>query len=783
MKHITRKQALTVTLFFVFSFGITYACGPYFPIFFHTPETIKKLSFSEIGLDFSTLDSSDIVIPSEDVDIRTLYPIYRKIIGKPLSYQTKKSLYYVESDTSYYDENYSYPPEPSNVWEKETTGSVSAWSREKWITLCLPETYATANIALKTRKASYSKSDLSEWISNQNMVFASCATAVHPSETVTREENIKWYSRVALYVKNTAKKVASFFKKEEKVVIVKQECVTKECLFTVKYKGMLQQDYEYQQAAISYYTLDFNLASKQFKVIAETKNHPWQAYATYTLGRVYLFLGDETKKNVEYDKQAMDQFTTLISTNVYKNISNDQLKELRISAENTINRIMYKKDEQLLETTNKVEAIRVILDDLQSKNIPDSISSHTEYVQWYYAWTGTSTLSFTKKKYQDAKQTAWLLPLVKNIKKSDSMFSEVEKAVGQIPANSPVYWTAHYYLIKSYVDAGDKDTANKLLSQLPKTTNSLLFNYFENLKMMSTDNLTDMYKYSIRYAVTSDYISDGRDDAKIKQIQFIDDKAKAIFEHIPLEKQAEIFSNDGVLPSSQMELIRLTIFVRAVLYGNFTIADQMATLISNHNQNIGNDLREYMNAKNAEDKKFTSALFMLKYPGAGLWFYDDAVVKVPYQTLSTAMMWEDNLVTSYKTVSNYDYNRWDYCQPYKYVEDSNSYETVSTDFREYGYDISFMETLLSKNEIASAITQSKFMYVVPPNYFAEVVLSYAKAHPKDARVPEALSLATKMTKYSTCKNDDTSGYSKKMFKLLHDKYPNSIWAKQTTVYY
>jgi hypothetical protein len=209
----------------------------------------------------------------------------------------------------------------------------------------------------------------------------------------------------------------------------------------------------------------------------------------------------------------------------------------------------------------------------------------------------------------------------------------------------------------------------------------------------------------------------------------------------------------------------------------------MATLISNHNQTIGNDLREYMNAKNTEDKKFASALFMLKYPGAGLWLYDDAVVKVPYQTLSTAMMWEDNLVTSYKTVSNYDYNRWDYCQPYKYVEGSDSYETVSTDFREYNYDISFMNVLLSKNEIASAVTQSKFMYVVPPNYFAEMILSYEKNHPKDTRMPEALSLAVKMTKYSTCKNDETSKYSKKMFKLLHDKYPNSVWAKQTTVYY
>lgn len=69
-----------------------------------------------------------------------------------------------------------------------------------------------------------------------------------------------------------------------------------------------------------------------------------------------------------------------------------------------------------------------------------------------------------------------------------------------------------------------------------------------------------------------------------------------------------------------------------------------------------------------------------------------------------------------------------------------------------------------------------------PTFLSREVITYAKAHPADARVPEALALAVKATRFGP-KDGKTSVYSKEAFQLLHKKYPSSQWAKRTPYYY
>jgi hypothetical protein len=68
------------------------------------------------------------------------------------------------------------------------------------------------------------------------------------------------------------------------------------------------------------------------------------------------------------------------------------------------------------------------------------------------------------------------------------------------------------------------------------------------------------------------------------------------------------------------------------------------------------------------------------------------------------------------------------------------------------------------------------------NYYAKVVLEFAQKHPDDPRVPESLSRAVKNTDRN-CNNPRTSALSKKAFTLLHSKYPNTSWAKNTKYWY
>ena len=61
-------------------------------------------------------------------------------------------------------------------------------------------------------------------------------------------------------------------------------------------------------------------------------------------------------------------------------------------------------------------------------------------------------------------------------------------------------------------------------------------------------------------------------------------------------------------------------------------------------------------------------------------------------------------------------------------------------------------------------------------------LSYARKHPEDPRVPEALHLVVRATRYA-CGYADDGNISKSAFMLLHKKYPNSEWTKKTPYWF
>jgi len=69
-----------------------------------------------------------------------------------------------------------------------------------------------------------------------------------------------------------------------------------------------------------------------------------------------------------------------------------------------------------------------------------------------------------------------------------------------------------------------------------------------------------------------------------------------------------------------------------------------------------------------------------------------------------------------------------------------------------------------------------------PNYLAQIVISWANKNPTDKRAPEALHLAVKSTRFG-CTDKDTGRWSKAAFDLLHRKYPNTSWAKETKYWF
>ena len=70
-----------------------------------------------------------------------------------------------------------------------------------------------------------------------------------------------------------------------------------------------------------------------------------------------------------------------------------------------------------------------------------------------------------------------------------------------------------------------------------------------------------------------------------------------------------------------------------------------------------------------------------------------------------------------------------------------------------------------------------------PNYMGKIVIAYAKAHPSDPRVPEALALTVKATHFGSSDESKTTAVSTQAFQILHKSYAGNPWTKKTPYHY
>src|SRR5205085_10576147 len=68
-----------------------------------------------------------------------------------------------------------------------------------------------------------------------------------------------------------------------------------------------------------------------------------------------------------------------------------------------------------------------------------------------------------------------------------------------------------------------------------------------------------------------------------------------------------------------------------------------------------------------------------------------------------------------------------------------------------------------------------------PDYLCGETVAWARAHPDDPLVHEALHLAVRTTRYTNGRHMTT--FPKQAFTLLHARYPKSKWAAMTPYWY
>ena len=788
------------------------ACGPFFPTYLHTPDDLKNTHHLNIDFktNFSDIDSQNQII-FENLEPRYLYPLYRKMIGNPLSVNEKQEMFSHDQSV--------------RAWSnKELTDVIEQWKSERSKFFdddpsidrygsCFPATFKKAIETLQNRQKIYTKDEIVEWIKNQDAVFAQCSFRAEESFrdkviiTTTINEPINQPVGFLGKIKNFFLTIINYIFNRQTPVTQQAviETVEEICsdVFEEKYSGQLQYDFEYQQAAQAYYSGQRARAKKFFTLISDNPDHPWSAQSAYTLGLLYI--GDDFSK-------AEQQFNKIINNPNYSEFHQTSKGQLDYILALRDPFDLFKKVENVLSVSDDITILKQALIDylylwpypyssglaVKTKDIEFEKRIMTEgndMSQWISVWQHYQPeyLSLIKEKYNQNKTEPWLLALARFMPVTDVEYENVEAEVSLLPKSSVAYWTANYYVIKNAIDEGKIEKARQLISKLPsENLPVVLHDYLEDFEMQTASSLVDLFKHSERRTYTISEINGfttAEEDEIIAGIPFLDNKAKNIFESkIPFSKQLSLVLRDDVFSPQQTEYLRLVTMVRAFLLKDYDSAHEIALLLSKNSTELQKDLSRFISATSNEDKEFYAVVFMLNYPGIGVNIYDEAMVNTATESAMKNITLSSR--SNYKEIFNYNEQRWNYCQPTEYVPSDkddrfNAHGTIVPIYTwQNNYNLDFAKSIITKNDQETAKQELDEIFKnVPANYFGSVVLNYAESHPNNVLVPESLHRVVMVTRYAGCSDGDTSSFSKKSFEMLYSKYPNSYWTKQTPFYY
>jgi hypothetical protein len=205
--------------------------------------------------------------------------------------------------------------------------------------------------------------------------------------------------------------------------------------------------------------------------------------------------------------------------------------------------------------------------------------------------------------------------------------------------------------------------------------------------------------------------------------------------------------------------------MRAAMLDQAVTANRAAMLLATLTPELRELLADYQRAPTSDARKFAAAYLALKYPGLR-----------PFVSIGIGR------TTVLGDVDEYRDNWW--CAEPPTTSKIDYYEGDEDEQKEASAKKIMRAPEFLKSSRADANREAAALQALGtgPNYLAQIVINWANKNPTDKRAPEALHLAVKSTRFG-CTDKDTGRWSKAAFDLLHRKYPNTSWAKETKYWF
>ncbi len=217
--------------------------------------------------------------------------------------------------------------------------------------------------------------------------------------------------------------------------------------------------------------------------------------------------------------------------------------------------------------------------------------------------------------------------------------------------------------------------------------------------------------------------------------------ARVLGQRMPMEWLMEAARASALPDSLRREIARST-WVRAVLIGDLAAADKLQPALQQLDHPLWKMMEPFRTATGSE-KRFTASFIALQNPGLS-------------PSVRAGLLRSETL----GTIDSFHDNWW--CE----------------ERGERGPEVVALSFLTSADRNNAVAQQEKLRQTaIAPNYLTPEVVTDAEHHPESSWVPQALYLSVRATRYG-CANPETTRWSEKAFRLLHQRYPKSQWTEK-----
>jgi hypothetical protein len=547
--------------------------------------------------------------------------------------------------------------------------------------------------------------------------------------------------------------------------------------------ALLAQDRAYQTAAAHFYATRWDAAEAGFRAVAADAASPWQGVARLLVLRTQVrraTLGQpDGGTSIPALREARAAIDAAIATEPLPHVRR-AMRQLRAWVQARVDPAARLAEiaTALLQPTPPAQPAALLTDAAlvlyQNPALtPAEVAAPGDrLVAWLDVFGGMPRADAAVAAWRADPDPAWLVAALADTGSADSAAAEVLAASDRIAPDAAAYPTVAFHAARLELGAGRRDAARARLAPLlagagldPSSTNLL-----RTLRAAAATDLHDFLVWGTAEPVLT--MPEEYPDAPPPQREprFPMEVASALTESTPLAMLAAA-ADDDVLPASLRGELALVVWTRAALLEAPAAHGDALARARAAAPELAAYFDAYAKAPDAPARRFAAAWLLLHAPGLRPW-------------VTAGFLRPDRT-----SIDEFRDNWW--CAPRPPdAEPSpvNDFYVIQRAARGMPDTLpppalDFAAFLPDDARQAGRDEWTRIGALGPgPNVLGTWVLEWARSHPDDPRVPEALHLAVRATRYG-CTDAGTGAVSKAAFQRLHGRYAKSPFAAQTPYWF